>query len=548
MTFRDFDMGADKDGIGEKEYVDERCELCDSHCERKISLNTWKCSVCSWLSTGATVPATIDFRVFDDRVGKRGGRSELQKKVHWYRENYWQKILLDRRQQILDNQDKLSPSYRSRMDIFFRFNLSKKMLKEKREQVEAEIERERQIEEEAERERQKKIEYALGEAKRKRNQEIAEALDLSDFKALLPYHLDGEQRVTEELIELLQNFRSNKSDEFNDIAKFIGSEAKKIKDDTQFLDEFFLTLLRTYPESLGITRPGFNHWMKKSSGVILSTIIELNLEEFRRLLDSLPPTPKWEKSTLVKFAELLISNDSVNEKNPTLLVLDKLPFIELQGDSLFSYVVRKNNQSLKKERSHSAGLVRLIEDEDRRVLSILSMSPADFAEYVSHEDFSTIINSPLYSLILSVDQVRYVLNGDSGRDYRLQIKEVIDKLPENSGSFLTSISTDFRKALGEETGSSGEYYTLQNSRIQSWDYYDERVLQLVGDDIVAKKITHYYKKSLNKMDKVVWKSYSSFSKLGNPIDDPYRIARCITDFDYSFSEEVRIHLDSLLMK
>ncbi len=393
--------------------------------------------------------------------------------------------------------------------------------------------------------------------KKDRSKDIESAIDSSDFRTLFRfskvcyYDPDGEKRATEGLVELLRKLRIDKPVEFNDIAKYIGSKAEQIQGDykySQLLSEFFRTLFATYPESFGVAKPGFNRWIENSSSsdTIRSEIMKLDPKEFRRLLDCLPPTQRWKKSTWIEFANLLILHESINEKSHDLL--NKLSYEGLQGDSLFSYVVRKNNQSGKMERYHSAGLVRQIRDENRRVLCILSMSPMDFSEFVSHNDFSTIINSPLFSLILSEDQIRHVLEEDSDEEYRVEIKGVIDKLSENLGRFVPSISTKFKNALGEETNHTGDFYTLDKFMTQSWDYYNERVLELVEDKIVAKKITHFDTKPWNKKwEKKFNKSYASFSNRGKPIDDPYKIARCITDFDYSFSEEVRVHLDSMLM-
>ena len=419
-------------------------------------------------------------------------------------------------------------------------------------------EAEEKAQEEKADERQKKLNADRAKKKeRDRDEAIESALGSSDFKSLFRfssdsfYYPDGERRAIEGLVELLKRLRIDKPDEFNDIAKYIGSKADQIRGDSkysQLLSEFFRTLFATYPESFSVAKPGFNRWIENpdSSDMIRSEIMKLNPEEFQRLLEFLPPTQKWKKSTWIEFANLLISHESFNEKNHDLL--NKLSYEELQGDSLFSYVVRKNNQSEKKERSHSAGLVSQIRDQNRRVMCLLSMSPEDFSEFASHEDFSTIINSPLFSLILSEEQIRHALEKDSGEEYRVRIGEVIDKLSENLGRFVPSISTKFKKALGEETNHTGEYYTLDKFMIQSWDYYDERVLQLAEGDIVAKPVTHHSSRPLNWMEgKHVWNDYKSFSKLGNPIVDPFRIARCITDFDYSFSDKVRNHLESLLM-
>ena len=532
---------------GSPKPVTRRCRLCDLEISVREDRRSWKCSKCDF-TTKASLPP---FESCDE--DKVRCKNSLISNAQW-KSRYWRRINKDRQEEILGH-IKVSEDYLSRLEPTLEYI---KLRSSQYIQERAREEAEEKAQEEKADERQKKLNADRAKKKeRDRDEAIESALGSSDFKSLFRfssdsfYYPDGERRAIEGLVELLKRLRIDKPDEFNDIAKYIGSKADQIRGDSkysQLLSEFFRTLFATYPESFSVAKPGFNRWIENpdSSDMIRSEIMKLNPEEFQRLLEFLPPTQKWKKSTWIEFANLLISHESFNEKNHDLL--NKLSYEELQGDSLFSYVVRKNNQSEKKERSHSAGLVSQIRDQNRRVMCLLSMSPEDFSEFASHEDFSTIINSPLFSLILSEEQIRHALEKDSGEEYRVRIGEVIDKLSENLGRFVPSISTKFKKALGEETNHTGEYYTLDKFMIQSWDYYDERVLQLAEGDIVAKPVTHHSSRPLNWMEgKHVWNDYKSFSKLGNPIVDPFRIARCITDFDYSFSDEVRTHLESLLM-
>ncbi len=528
---------------GSPEPVTKRCRLCDREIIVPADKRSWNCSGCDF-TTKASLPP---FESYGDKVMcKNTPISNSQWKTR-----YWGRIYEERQKEIMEGNG-VSEDYLSRLKPTLEYIRlrSPKYIQEMRKKNKKKKKKEKKR-------REKLAEDKAKKKKEKRDEDIESALDSSDFKTLFRfssdsfYYPDGERRAIEGLVELLKRLRIDKPDEFNDISKYIGSKADQIRGDSkysQLLSEFFQILFANYPESFSVAKPGFNRWIENpdSSDTIRSEVMKLNPEEFRRLLEFLPPTQKWKKSTWIEFANLLISHESFNEKNHNLL--NKLPYEELQGDSLFSYVVRKNNQSGKTERSHSAGLVRHIRDENRRVLCILSMSPEDFSEFASHEDFSTIINSPLFSLILSVEQIRHVLEEDSGEEYRVEIEEVIDKLSESLGRFVPSISTKFKNALGEETKHTGEYYTLDKFMIQSWDYYDERVLQLAEGDIVAKPVTHHSSRPLNWMEgKHVWNAYKSFSKLGNPIVEPYRIARCITDFDYSFSDKVRTHLESLLM-
>ena len=523
---------------GSPKPVTRRCRLCDIEITVLADKRSWKCPKCDFTSK-ASQP---DFESFD---GKVVVYSRLISNAEW-KIQYWGRINKDRQEEIL-GYTKVSKEYLSRLKPTLEYiklsspeNIQK--MREERQRKEN-----RQL-----RENERRLRRDADRAEKKeegRDEDIESALGSSDFKSLFRfssdsfYYPDGEKRATEGLVELLKKLRIDKPDEFNDIAKYIGSKAEQIQGDSkysQLLSEFLQILFAIYPMSFSTAKPGFNRWIENSSSsdTIRSEIMKLEPEEFRRLIDCLPSTPRWKKSTWNGFANLLIFNDAINEEN--LALLDKLPFGELQGDSWLSYVVRKKNQSGNMEGSHSAGLVQHIRDGNRRVLCILSMSPADFSEFASQEDFSTIIHSPLFSSILSESQIRSVLEGDSGENYRVKIEEVIDKHSENSGRIVTSISTKFKKALDKETDSIEEYITLDKFVIQSWDYYDERVLQLVEGGIVAKRPLH----SMDRNDRT---SFARFSKSGEPIDDPIRIVRCITDFDFSFSDEVRTHLESLLM-
>jgi len=472
-------------------------------------------------------------------------KNTLISNAQW-KSRYWRRINKDRQEEILGD-IKVSEDYLSRLESTIEY--IKRTSPEYKRRIAQEKER-------VEKEKEKKRLEKKKKKEKKRDEAIESALGSSDFKSLFRFSSDsfdypnGKSRAIEGLVELLKRLRIDKPDEFKDIAKYIGSKADQIRGDSkysQLLSEFFRTLFATYPESFSVATPGFNSWIENSdsSNTIRSEVMKLSSEEFRRLLEFIPPIQKWEKLTWIEFANILILHESFNEKNQD--VFNKLSFEELKHDSFFSYVVRKNNQSEKKERSHSAGLVSQIRDQNRRVMCLLSMSPEDFSEFATHYDFSTIINSPLFSLIISEEQIRHVLEEDSGEEYRVEIEEVIDKFSESLGKFTPSISTKFKNALGETTKNPGVYYTLEKFKIRNWDYYDERVLQMVEGDILAKPISSYSSKPLNEMETDVYNAYKSISKLGNPIVDPFRIARCITDFDYSFSDKVRNHLESLLM-
>jgi len=106
-----------------EKFEDVRCDLCDAPCKRKRPQKTWICSVCSWRSNiSKSNPAKYDFYLYDQSTGPQGGRSELQKMTNQFKNKYWIKIPRERREQILNEQDKLSYEYYSRMKLFFQFN------------------------------------------------------------------------------------------------------------------------------------------------------------------------------------------------------------------------------------------------------------------------------------------------------------------------------------------------------------------------------------------------------------------------------------------
>ena len=227
-----------------------------------------------------------------------------------------------------------------------------------------------------------------------------------------------------------------------------------------------------------------------------------------------------------------------------MLLLDA----ELEGDDLLSHLIRSKNQSMKNYQIENDILIREIQSKPVRMMCLLSMSPKDFSRNVSPEDFKEILTSPLYSLILSSDQIKHTIS--KGNEFELLIRNTIDEIPSDSGEFLRSISAKFRKTLGMDNSDLGQYnyYTLETMRIQSWDYFSERSLELDGNMIIAKCpsfTSDWHKEPMRFMEMSLWKQYKSLTKSSEPQRDPYRISRCITDFDYSFSDEVKLALDAM---
>ena len=227
-----------------------------------------------------------------------------------------------------------------------------------------------------------------------------------------------------------------------------------------------------------------------------------------------------------------------------MLLLDT----ELDGNDLLSYLIRSRNQSMKNYQLENDHLIKEIQCKSGRIMCLLSMSPEDFSRNISSEDFEEILTSPLYSLILSSDQIKFTIS--KSNEFELLIRKTIEGIPSDSGDFLNSISAKFRRTLGMDNSDLGQYnyYTLETMRIQSWDYFNERSLELAGDMIKAKwpsKIADYNREPMRFMERSVWKQYKSFTNSSKPQRDPYRISRCITDFDYSFSDEVKLALDAM---
>ena len=227
-----------------------------------------------------------------------------------------------------------------------------------------------------------------------------------------------------------------------------------------------------------------------------------------------------------------------------MLLLDT----KLDGDDLLSYLIRSKNQSMKNYQLENDHLIREIQCKSGRIMCLLSMSPEDFSRNISSEDFEEILTSPLYSLILSSDQIKFTIS--KSNEFELLIRKTIDGIPSDSGDYLRSISAKFRRTLGMDNSDLGlySYYTLENMSIQSWDYFNERSLELAGDMIKAKwssKIADYDREPMRLMERGVWKQYKSLTNSSKPQRDPFRISRCITDFDYSFSDEVKQALDAM---
>jgi hypothetical protein len=501
------------DKTGDPEQLeDQRCHQCDAPCKRKTSLKTWVCPVCSYRSNIEGSGADVDFRTFDTTTGVQGGRSDLQKKVNWFRNNYWQNIPRDRRDQILLKPEELSPEYSARMRDFLQFETNPELRKRKARAMGQAVRMEEQRKKEAERlkrEYAREIERRKAEKERKRKAEreegISTAMKSSDFDALLQFHIDGEDSVNKTLISILKELREKRDlRRLRRIASQVSQNSSKIRDGV--LSEFFRTLFKSYPKELNHAKEGFDYWLDSRLGkaILGSVMEEIDSNEVGDLL-SWPNV--WEDSTGIGFLDLIISASKGEERY--LLIAKELQLRGLRGDSMISYIVRRNNYLSNEDNNESSLLVKKIEDDERRIIALLTMGASDFSDLCSAEEFSEIVGSPFFSLILSADQAKSFLEEQTHENSRVEIENRIKELSNLDGIYLASILSKFKRSLSHENVHDGSYFTLENQRIQKWNLHNESELEL------------------------------------KPSDDPFRISKSVIEQDMAISAEDRARLDSM---
>ena len=499
---------------GESEKLeDQRCHQCDAPCKRKTSQKTWICPVCSYRSNIEGSGAEVDFSMFDTTTGVQGGRSQLQKKVNWFRNNYWQNIPRDRRDQILLKPEELSPEYSSRMSDFLKFETNPELRKKKAkamrkaarmEEQSEKAERER-VRKKAEEERKKKAEEER-KKKAEREEGISKAMKSSDFDALLQYHFGGEDSVNKTLISILEELRENRDlRRLRKIARKASQNASNIRDGV--LSEFFRTLFKSYPKELKHAKEGFDYWLdstlgKESMGRVME---ELESDEVGKLL-SWPNV--WEDSTGIGFLDLIISTSKGEERY--LFLAKELQLRGLRGEAMLSYIVRRNNYLSNEETNESSILVKQIEDGERRIMALLSMGASDFSNLCSEEDFSEIVGSPFFSLILSADKVKLFIDQQTNDNSRREIERRILELSNLDGIYPASILSKFKRSLNRENKHHGRYFTLHKLRVQKWNLHNSKGLKLKSSD------------------------------------DPFRLSKSVIEHDLTISAEDRNMLDSML--
>ena len=499
---------------GESEQLeDQRCHQCDAPCKRKTSLKTWVCPVCSYRSNIDGSGAEVDFRRFDTTTGVQGGRSELQKGVNRFRNNYWQNIPRGRRDQILLKPEELSPEYSTRMSDFLKFEthpdlrkmraqaMGKAARMEEQRKREAEIERRK-----AERERERRKAEEESKRKAEREEGISKAMESSDFDALLQYHIGGEDSVNKTLIYILEELREKRDlSRLRRIASQVSQNAPNIRDGV--LSEFFRTLFKSYPKELNHAKEGFDYWLestlgKESLGRVME---EIDSNEVGKLI-SWPNV--WEDSTGIGFLDLIISTSKGEERY--LFLAKELQLRGLRGDAMLSYIVRRNNYLSHEETNESSILVKQIEDDERRIMALLSMGASDFSNLCSAEDFSEIVGSPFFSLILSADKAKLFIDQQTNDNSRMEIERRILELSNLDGIYPASILSKFKRSLNRENKHHGSYFTLDKQRVQKWNLHNSKGLKLKSSD------------------------------------DPFRLSRSVIEHDMAISAEDRNLLDSML--
>ena len=177
---------------------------------------------------------------------------------------------------------------------------------------------------------------------------------------------------------------------------------------------------------------------------------------------------------------------------------------------MISYIVRRNNFLSREDNNESSLLVKKIEDDERRIIALLTMGASDFSNLCTAEEFSEIVASSFFSLILSADQAKSFLEEQTDDNSRAEIENRIKELSKLDGIYLASILSKFKRSLSHENEHDGPYFTLDKQRVQKWNLHNAGELKL------------------------------------KPSDDPFRLSRSVIEQDIAISAEDRARLDSML--
>ena len=510
--------GSVKTGVT-KQLEDERCDLCDHYpCKRETDQKTWRCPVCNYRShIDGSGASSFDFSKMDDTTGTKGGRSDLQKSVNRFRNNFWHQIPRERRNEILNNTDDLSGPYYSRMAPFFNFEMTPEKRQKKREEAlreakeaEERIAAQRRAAEKQQREMEEQIRAAKEAAEAKRAEGVRQAIESSDFPKLLAYHAEGDASVDSTIVRVLTELRVDRNlRKLRRVSEYISEKSVHKRLGGEVLGEFLRTLLKYYPKELEYARDGLSFWAGPKGGDTLGKVMgELDQGSILKLLSQQDRWFEWwGEGTIVSFTDLIISN--TEGEGDYLLLAKELNLGSLEGDRSLSYIIRRNNYISGKDDNESSIMLKEIGDDECRIMALLTTGPRSFSKLCSAADFSRIVSSSFFSLILSVDQAGLFLKVQEGGKSTIEIENRINDLSNLGGAYSASIVSKLKRVLGMENKHEGAYFTLEKQRFIPSISGSKSLKIVVGED-------------------------------------PFRLAKNVIDRDLSFSKGGRSQLDSLL--
>ncbi len=345
----------------------------------------------------------------------------------------------------------------------------------------------------------------------------AEMENLDIWTEINPPELEG---LPEDFANYLENFSESHNKEFLTLADIVPPS---------FRNDYFRILLCDYPAYIESSK-----FIPETSDIdsvtdfLESVDVELIVSKFHQL--------SWDYKIQVKFLEKLFSQDLIS-KNTLYSTIANLSIGNLPHDRVNSYLVRRG--------LFTADLTSNITDQNIRILTYLSLDPEKFSEEISNEDFTILVNSLFFCLILSKDQLKTYIQSDMSGESEQIIRNFVDSVTNSSGIVAKSISSDFRSVLGLDPIENEKYLSLANLSVIRWDKNNEMELCVVENNIQRKQNLDWEDYVNMDLDSSELKAHRELLKNINS-QNPFWIARAIVEWDYSFTEEVRAKLDIML--
>ena len=192
----------------------------------------------------------------------------------------------------------------------------------------------------------------------------------------------------------------------------------------------------------------------RNSKFMQLSLKSLSIKEYEQLLEQLE-IDHWEDEDKIQLVHPGVNSDNLSIIKGLGKVLPK------NKDHFLSYIIRKNNRSMK-NLEHLNSMISLIQDEEQRLLSILSLSPQTIGKYIAESDVYSILESPFYLMMISVAQLQGIFHDGNFEHLLEKIEEKERFYSISPGKYCNTIVQKLNKITNNELQNSNTYFTLEN--------------------------------------------------------------------------------------